>query len=470
MKKPAFATFCAILFTTFAGGCLPEPSLDLGEPGKSFTYSSGSPAFDMEAVPSGVLGGTHLFISIPPASLMYVKANGGFLASFETTVALYAIDSSDVLFETSWADTSFLRTYEESQRTEPLEFERELTLTPGDYRVHVSIEDRMTRRLEVREQLISVPSRSTLRPTLGRLVLQYGDSTSGKRTLIPFNVEEGTKGFSASVHVYGVVPGSKVHWTVSLYRFRITRIAAEAPQNFALIAGAGEPKPWWFDKPDTLGVVQSDSRADESGSSADVPLTGLPPGLYDVQVRVTAASPGSGGDTVLQGERVFSMKPKGFPRPRSIRELVNAMVYINTPHERIVFSTAQSEKELQAIFDSLWLEFQPRQELASRLINEYYTRVEEANRKFSDMKDGWMTDRGMLYVVLGPPEAVVNSPERVVWYYTIPGSSESAQFVFRRVILGSGSVSLMTYVLERSLVYEQFWSVAVARWRSGRGI
>jgi hypothetical protein len=71
-------------------------------------------------------------------------------------------------------------------------------------------------------------------------------------------------------------------------------------------------------------------------------------------------------------------------------------------------------------------------------VNEYRTlfweRVSEANRTFMDSpRPGWMTDRGKIYILYGPPTSVEDRPEidtgsgpiasrgLIRWFYDKPG-------------------------------------------------
>ena len=95
--------------------------------------------------------------------------------------------------------------------------------------------------------------------------------------------------------------------------------------------------------------------------------------------------------------------------------------------------------------------------------------MEEANRQFTDLKEGWKTDRGMVFVLLGPPSEISNNLDRQVWYYDLPGSQGIGSFIFRRMVIGEGETSVMTFVLYRDAQYEQLWLAIGARWRRCEG-
>jgi hypothetical protein len=43
-------------------------------------------------------------------------------------------------------------------------------------------------------------------------------------------------------------------------------------------------------------------------------------------------------------------------------------------------------------------------------MEEYYRRIEFANTNFTSYIEGWRTDRGMVYITLGPPNDIERHP------------------------------------------------------------
>ena len=46
----------------------------------------------------------------------------------------------------------------------------------------------------------------------------------------------------------------------------------------------------------------------------------------------------------------------------------------------------------------------------NEIFEEYYRRVNYANEAFSHYVEGWRTDRGMVFIILGPPNNVDRHP------------------------------------------------------------
>jgi hypothetical protein len=82
-------------------------------------------------------------------------------------------------------------------------------------------------------------------------------------------------------------------------------------------------------------------------------------------------------------------------------------------------------------------------------MEQYYARVEYANKHFSHFMEGWRTDMGMVYIMFGPPSNVERHPFDIdskpyeVWaYYDL-----NYQFVFVDST-GFGDYRLITPIWE----------------------
>ena len=93
------------------------------------------------------------------------------------------------------------------------------------------------------------------------------------------------------------------------------------------------------------------------------------------------------------------------------------------------------EKNKENLFYSLWKDMDPTPETEhNELMDEYYKRVSYANENFDGWKDGWETDRGMIYILFGPPDQVErtnpsmsNSTLYQIWTY----NRINKQFIFK---------------------------------------
>ncbi|MDB5262299.1 MAG: hypothetical protein JWQ14_1580 [Adhaeribacter sp.] len=152
-----------------------------------------------------------------------------------------------------------------------------------------------------------------------------------------------------------------------------------------------------------------------------------------------------------------------YPELSTARELIEPLIYMTSAEERKKLYGATEPKQA---LDRFWLNIANQdQTLAKGLIKEYYQRVKEANIFFSSHKDGWLTDRGMLYIIFGKPSAVNRRLNAEEWTY-IRRRDVGAAFKFT-LIKKPNTFTQNHYELVRRPEYEFVWYSTVEKWRRG---
>ena len=101
--------------------------------------------------------------------------------------------------------------------------------------------------------------------------------------------------------------------------------------------------------------------------------------------------------------------------------------YIISSEERAAFLKLASDEEREQFIESFW------QRLGEPFREEHYRRIAHANEHFSTGIPGWKTDRGRIYVIYGPPDAIASSSDSksILWtYLRIDGPSSAHVFIF----------------------------------------
>jgi len=147
-----------------------------------------------------------------------------------------------------------------------------------------------------------------------------------------------------------------------------------------------------------------------------------------------------------------------FPTVTKPDELVAPLRYITTDEEYQQLKTAQITK-LQ--IDTFWFNMAGNFERARKLIKEYYQRVAYANQYFTTYKEGWMTDRGMIYIIYGPADEVYQHDDVEIWYHR----NSDTKFIFDKVKIPG---SKQHFVLQRNIELKNSWHQAVNNWRNGQ--
>jgi GWxTD domain-containing protein len=149
---------------------------------------------------------------------------------------------------------------------------------------------------------------------------------------------------------------------------------------------------------------------------------------------------------------------KTFPKFSSIEDLKKPLIYICTQDEYMEIEKAKGEK---AKFDKVILDITKDKDRASQFMRSYYHRVEQANIYFSSYKEGWKTDRGMIYMIFGLPDEISVNDGNETWYY----KTTRARFTFVK----SGSVyDPENYILLRDERFQSTWFSTIDLWRKSR--
>lgn len=148
-----------------------------------------------------------------------------------------------------------------------------------------------------------------------------------------------------------------------------------------------------------------------------------------------------------------------YPRTKKIEELIEKLKYICTGDE---FQELNASDEKKLAFNNFWLSHIDDKQLASTTIKKYFRSVKYANALFSDYKNGWKTDRGMIYIVFGPPEVVTRKEDVEIWEYKTFDGDINFTFAKTRNLFVQ-----YHYTLVREKSMNKAWFTAVQKWRTG---
>jgi GWxTD domain-containing protein len=119
-----------------------------------------------------------------------------------------------------------------------------------------------------------------------------------------------------------------------------------------------------------------------------------------------------------------------FPEMKEARELTEPLAYLSTASE---YNQLQAAANAKLALDNFWLQKAGNTARARELIRVYYNRVYYSNLYFTALKPGWETDRGMIYIVFGPPQTVTTAAGQEKWIYYRKNYSSSETFTFDHV-------------------------------------
>jgi GWxTD domain-containing protein len=153
---------------------------------------------------------------------------------------------------------------------------------------------------------------------------------------------------------------------------------------------------------------------------------------------------------------------KRFPKVTRPEKLVRPLIYMSTNAET---NDLYTSKEPKRTLDNYWLNItQGNQVTAKRTIKAFYQRVEKANRLFTTYKDGWKTDKGMVFIIMGDPAKISRTKDKEIWTYNRASQYSELNFTFTK---RSNQFADDHYELQRYAEYQSIWFPTVEQWRNG---
>ena len=163
-------------------------------------------------------------------------------------------------------------------------------------------------------------------------------------------------------------------------------------------------------------------------------------------------------DTVAAEGFAFMAVNTSFPKLTKIEDIPDPLIFVCAKEEHDELVAAGSDKTK---VDKVILDITRDKDRAKNFMRSYFRRVELANLFFTSYKEGWKTDRGMIYLIFGLPDEVSRTGPTEVWYY----KNYKERFTF----LKSGSVyDPNNYILQRSSKFTELWFNTVDLWRKSR--
>jgi len=163
-------------------------------------------------------------------------------------------------------------------------------------------------------------------------------------------------------------------------------------------------------------------------------------------------------DTLSSDGFSFLIKKDPYPKYNKLSDLKGPLLFVTTREENDQIGAAGEDKMK---FDKVILDITNDKERAKNFMRNYFRRVEFANQFFTSYKEGWKTDRGMIFLVFGAPDEVMVTGQQEIWAYKNPRQ----QFAFTK----AGSVYHPDhYVLVRDKQYTEDWYLTVDLWRKSR--
>ncbi len=176
-------------------------------------------------------------------------------------------------------------------------------------------------------------------------------------------------------------------------------------------------------------ILQVPSRTVEATPVA--PLSAVAKGarsglLFDPFLSAQAAQPVLPPDTPVDDPATREKRLKDQLETPYKRWLDEDVAYIISEEERKAFLKLGTDEERAQFEEQFWLRRDPTPgTIENEYMEEIYRRISYANQHFSSDVPGWKTDRGRVYIAVGPPDEIDTLPEAggitERWWYRFIG-------------------------------------------------
>ncbi|MBX7183316.1 MAG: GWxTD domain-containing protein [Bacteroidia bacterium] len=151
-----------------------------------------------------------------------------------------------------------------------------------------------------------------------------------------------------------------------------------------------------------------------------------------------------------------------FPNVKDPEIMLAPLRFLSSKQE---FKEISESPTRRAAIEKFWIECSGSQDRARDLIKIFYNRVKDSNVYFTSYLEGWKSDRGLIYLIFGPPTIVYRNSASEQWIYGSESSLLSLSFTFLKM---ENPFSDNDYSLSRNTTYKNQWYQAVDSWRQGR--
>lgn len=341
--------------------------------------------------------------------------------------------------------------------------EKEYYVEPGEFEVSMAVTDRTTGKTTIRETETFVPDPEGIKSSFtGIRILGKSSDTPGEdfKSINTYGIPSRYDSLLFSFQLNNKFSNEPVRIQTRLLKFDSDTSIARRMNYNNYSPGNIEYKGIDYDD---FEVLQSTQRTiNQQGSILiEYIFNDLGTGNYRLEVKSVD------DEKNLYRAADFAMHSENFPSLETARELARPLYYLMDKGEYEELMSIEDDEELKKAIDTFWLSNVQNSVTARNVIQLYYERVENANKQFSNFKEGWKTDPGMIYILFGEPWYSDRYGPRLEWSYAYDRSDPEKNFTFRRTKVRSKYFPFYNYLLQRDSFYQNIQFNQIQRWLRG---
>ena len=371
----------------------------------------------------GVESRLDLYTSLPYSNLRFLKEGESFNANYDLAVEIFYFAEGEkrpqLVEKEVWGESVEVSDFAATHSNSQLSFSnKSFNLLPGRYRLEVSVEDKATLESFKTEFFTELKA--------------FDDAMSVSDLILVDDYSEASQSITPKV-------GSQVYDDESSFKVFYELYASERENvnvQFQLVRTAnsrGLPVLRWISKlwqsdDSQENITYENSRPITVPQGrlprlVEIPLDGFEVGEYILRAIVQDEE----GSTLDVSELLITLErsDRAEFEGRDIDAAIAQLRYVAKPKELKEIRNAKTKKEREERFMAFWEKRDPTPGTPeNEHMEEYYFRIDFANRRYTGSNSGWETDRGETLVLYGEPDQVDRSSLEVeisqpyeVWYY-----------------------------------------------------
>lgn len=316
--------------------------------------------------------------------LQFVREEGRFRANYEVSVTIFdqqGVQADGKILEKEVVAYDFKET---NSGTSFSLVEIEFELSPGEYNLQMGIMDLDSKKIGRRKTKITVPDFSLGPLNVSAILMADHVTVDSSGAIIPIPNVLGN---------YGATQNSLFLWYEIYNRIQLDSVK--------VVYRIMNHKKKVIRELDYYKVLDGVRTVD----IVEIPRGNLEGGRYRLELNVGMEK------AYVKRFRDFTVHWIGMPVFASdLNKAIEQLKYIAKSSDIKKINKAKGD-EKEKLFRDFWRSKDPSPGTeGNELMEEYYRRVAFVNANFGSYKEGWKTDRGMVYIILGPPNEIERRP------------------------------------------------------------
>lgn len=328
-----------------------------------------------------------VFIQVPYKNVVFIKSGEGFTAKYSVTASIFDSSKSLLIIEKTWNETINVIDYNMATTKDNYNLsKRSFNLKPGNYTVRTALQDLDSKKESTSEIPLIVKDFSGKISMSDILLISKTENTQTGNSVVP-NVSRNIPSSKDRVKIYFEVDSKDSMNTSLSFNYKVTtadnKEIHNEKENKNIKPGVNQIFFTMAEFPFDLGAYL-------------ITVT-----ISDNQNKVIATS-----------TKAYYSQTKGLPAViTDIDKAIAQTVYIATPDELHYMEDGKDVAEKTKRFLEFWKKKDPSPNNdENEVFDEYFRRVQYANENFSNYTEGWRSDRGMVFIILGAPNNIDRHP------------------------------------------------------------